>query len=71
MCARHQPFSPQALKREQESEIHQLEHQLEVERFAHQDKIRAIKTQFLKQKRQLEEASEAKVKEMAAHANKV
>jgi hypothetical protein len=59
------------LQREQESEIHQLEHQLEEERFAHEEKIRSIKTQFLKEKRMLEEVSEAKIREMTAHANKV
>ena len=49
----------------------QLEQQLELERFAHEDKIRSIKTQFLKTKRSLERDSDAKVKEMAVHANKV
>lgn len=44
---------------------------MEEERFAHEEKIRAIKTQFLKEKRLLEEESEAKIKEMTAHANKV
>ena len=59
------------LQKEQDSEIQQLEHQLEEERFAHEEKIRAIKTQFLKEKRLLEEESEAKIREMTAHANKV
>ena len=59
------------LQKEQESEIQQLEQQLEEERFLHEHKIRSIKTQFLKEKRVLEEASDAKIKEMTAHANKV
>ena len=61
----------QVLQKEQESEIELLEQQLEEERFAHEDKIRSIKTQFLKDKRQLEESSEARIREMAIHANKI
>lgn len=61
----------QVLRTEQDSEIEQLEHQLEEERFIHEDKIRSIKTQFLKDKRILEESSEGRIREMAAHANKV
>lgn len=61
----------QVLQKEQESEIRQLEHQLEEERFVHEEKMRSIKTQFLKEKRVLEEASEAKIREMNVHAHKV
>lgn len=63
-----EPFK--VLQKEQESEIRQLEHQLEEERFAHEEKMRSIKTQFLKEKRVLEEASEAKIREMNVHAHK-
>lgn len=48
-----------------------LEHKMEEERFAHEDKIRAIKTQFLKEKRVLEEASETRIKEIADLTKKV
>ncbi len=44
---------------------------MEEERFVHEDKIRSLKTQFLKDKRQLEESSETRIREMAVHANKV
>ncbi len=61
----------QLLQEEQEDKIQKLEQQLNEERFAHEDKIRSIKTQFLKEKRTLEEASRTKIKEMADVANKV
>ena len=64
-----EPFK--VLQKDQEAEIQQLEQQLEEKRFSHEDKIRSIKTQFLKEKRILEEASDNKIKEMAVHANKV
>ena len=61
----------QALKNEQDKEIKRLEQLLEEEKFAHENKIRAIKTQYLKEKRALEEEAETKIKEMANSANKV
>ena len=64
-------YTIQALQEEQDAEIRQLEQQMEEEKFAHETKIRTIKVEFLKNKRALEESSEARVREMANIANKV
>lgn len=60
-----------ALQHEQESEIAKLERKLEDMRFKHEDKLRALKTQFLKEKRAFEESSSSKVQSMASDASRV
>ena len=40
-------------------------------RFKHEDKLRALKTQFLKEKRAFEESSSSKVQSMASDASRV
>ena len=64
-------FLEQDLQQEQELEIHQLEVELEQIKFQHEDRIRGLKTAFLKEKRAFEEDMEAKVQAMADEANKV
>ena len=60
-----------ALQHEQEAEIAKLERKLEDMRFKHEDKLRALKTQFLKEKRAFEESSSFKVQSMASDASRV
>ena len=59
------------LQQDQEQEIRHLEEELEEHRFQHEDKIRGMKTKFLKEKKAFEEATEARIRAMADSANKV
>lgn len=59
------------LQQDQEQETRHLEEKLEERRFQHEDRIRGMKTKFLKEKRAFEEATEARIKAMADLANKV
>ena len=59
------------LKEEQDSEIEMLEKQMETLRFQHEDKVRAIKTTFLKEKKAFEESMESRIKTMEDVASKV
>ena len=61
----------QALQREQEKEIMKLERELEERKFQHENQIRSLKTQFLKDKQAYEERAEAQVRAMANKADKV
>lgn len=61
----------QSLQQEQEQEISRLERQLEEMRFRHEDRIRGLKTQFLRDKRAFEEATEDRIRAEAQRANKV
>ena len=61
----------QALQLEQEQEIAQLEKEVEELSFQHENKIRAYKTQFLKEKKAYEESATARIKNMAEQASKV
>ena len=59
------------LQQDQEQEISRLEEELEEQRFQHEDRIRSMKTKFLKEKKAFEEATEARIMAMADSANKV
>lgn len=59
------------LQQDQEQEISRLEEELEEQRFQHEDRIRSMKTKFLKEKKAFEEATEARIRAMADSANKV
>ena len=59
------------LQQDQEQEISRLEEELEEQRFRHEDRIRSMKTKFLKEKKAFEEATEARIRAMADSANKV
>ena len=61
----------QVLKDEQDREIESLERRLETMQFQHEDKIRGIKTKFLKEKKAYEESTESRIKTMADQASKV
>ena len=59
------------LQQDQEQEIRHLEEELEERRFQHEDRIRSMKTKFLREKKAFEEATEARIRTMADSANKV
>ena len=59
------------LQQDQEQEICRLEEELEERRFQHEDRIRSMKTKFLKEKKTFEESTEARIRSMAEAANKV
>lgn len=59
------------LQQDQEQEIRSLEEELEEQRFQHEDRIRGMKTKFLKEKKAFEEATEARIRSMADAANRV
>ena len=61
----------QMLQQDQEQEIRHLEEELEERRFQHEDRIRSMKTKFLREKKAFEEATEARIRTMADSANKV
>lgn len=61
----------QALQREQEEEIAALEKEVEEKRFQHETRIRALKTQFLKEQKSFEKEAELRVRTMAEKADKV
>ena len=48
-----------------------LERELEERKFQHENRIRSLKTQFLKDKQAYEERAEAQVRAMADKADKV
>lgn len=58
------------LQQDQEQEIRHLEEELEERRFQHEDRIRSMKTKFLREKKAFEEATEARIRTMADSANK-
>ena len=49
----------------------QLEKEVEELSFQHENRIRALKTQFLKEKKAYEESATTRVKDMAEQASKV
>lgn len=59
------------LQQDQEQEIRRLEEELEEHRFQHEDRIRGMKTKFLKEKKAFEDVTEAHIRAMADSANKV
>lgn len=61
----------QELQLEQEDEIAQLEREVEELSFQHENQIRALKTQFLREKKAYEESATARIKTMAEQASKV
>ena len=61
----------QVLQQEQEKEMHELEKAMEEQQFVHEDSIRAIKIQFIKDQKSAEDNSVVNVKEMVSKINKV
>ncbi|XP_064406247.1 basal body-orientation factor 1-like [Halichondria panicea] len=58
------------LKEEQDEEIMSLERRLETLRFQHEDRVRGMKTKFLKEKKAYEDSIETRIKSMAVEASK-
>ncbi len=59
------------MKEEQDEEIMSLERRLETLRFQHEDRVRGMKTKFLKEKKAYEDSIETRIKSMAVEASKV
>ena len=61
----------QTLQSEQEDEIAKLEKEVEEKQFQHENRIRMLKTQFLREQRAFEKEAETRVQAMAERADKV
>lgn len=61
----------QTLKEQQDKEIESLERRLETARFQHEDRIRGMKAQFLREKKAYEESINSRIQTIAAEASKV
>ena len=59
------------LQKTQEDEIARLEKEIEEKNFQHENRIRALKTKFLREQRSFEEQAEKKVTAMSEKADKV
>jgi hypothetical protein len=63
-----QPY--RTLQKEQEEEITALEKEVEEKRFLHENRIRVLKTQFLREQKSFEKEAELRVRMMAERADK-
>lgn len=59
------------MQSEQEDEIAKLEKEVEEKRFQHENSIRMLKTQFLREQRAFEKEAETRIQAMAERADKV